>query len=113
MADKRCAQLVAPWMQERAFAVPCADQQHTFPKVFGPARGHGDHQALAACASAMDAGQGGCRGRSNFLGHYEIYNEKSKRFAYKGPMIFSAFVPGALPSRRPALRRECRRTVDA
>ena len=36
-------------------------------------------------------------GRSNFLGHYEIYNEKSKRFAYKGPMIFSAFVPGACP----------------
>ena len=36
-------------------------------------------------------------GRSNFLGHYEIYNEKSKRFVYSGPMIFSAFVPGACP----------------
>ena len=36
-------------------------------------------------------------GRGNFLGHYEIYNEKSRRFVYRGPMIFSAFVPGSCP----------------
>ena len=36
-------------------------------------------------------------GQGNWLGHYEIYNEKSKRFVYRGPMIFSAFVPGTCP----------------
>ena len=33
-------------------------------------------------------------GLGNFLGRYEIYNEKAGRSVYSGPMILSAFVPG-------------------
>ena len=33
----------------------------------------------------------------NFLGTYEIYNEKAGRVVYKGPMVLSAFVPGTCP----------------
>ena len=43
-------------------------------------------------------------GKANFLGRYEIYNEKTGRSAYRGPgtgdrgpMILSAFVPSACP----------------
>ena len=36
-------------------------------------------------------------GEGNWLRHYEIYNEKANRFVYRGPMIFSAFVPGTCP----------------
>ena len=36
-------------------------------------------------------------GQGNFLGGYEIYNEKAGRSVYRGPMILSAFVPGACP----------------
>ena len=33
-------------------------------------------------------------GQGNFLGRYEIYNEKADRLVYGGPMIFAVFVPG-------------------
>ena len=36
-------------------------------------------------------------GLGNFLGRYEIYNEKAGRSVYRGPMILSAFVPGTCP----------------
>ena len=36
-------------------------------------------------------------GQGNFLGSYEIYNEKAKRAVYRGPMLLAAFVPGACP----------------
>ena len=36
-------------------------------------------------------------GQGNFLGRYEIYNEKAGRSVYSGPMILSAFVPGTCP----------------
>ena len=36
-------------------------------------------------------------GQGNFLGRYEIYNEKAGRAVYRGPMILSAFVPGTCP----------------
>ena len=36
-------------------------------------------------------------GLGNFLGRYEIYNEQAGRSVYSGPMILSAFVPGACP----------------
>ena len=36
-------------------------------------------------------------GLGNFLGRYEIYNEKAARSVYRGPMILSAFVPGTSP----------------
>ena len=36
-------------------------------------------------------------GRGNFLGSYEIYNEKASRSVYSGPMLLAAFVPGTCP----------------
>ena len=36
-------------------------------------------------------------GQGNFLGSYEIYNEKAKRAVYRGPMLLAAFVPGTCP----------------
>ena len=36
-------------------------------------------------------------GMGNFLGRYEIYNEKASRSVYNGPMILSAFVPSTCP----------------
>ena len=36
-------------------------------------------------------------GQGNFLGRYEIYNEKADRLVYRGPMIFAVFVPGTRP----------------
>ena len=36
-------------------------------------------------------------GQGNFLGSYEIYNEKDDRLVYKGPMVFSEIVPGTCP----------------
>ena len=36
-------------------------------------------------------------GQGNFLGIYEIYNEKAGRPVYKGPMVLSAFVPDTCP----------------
>ena len=36
-------------------------------------------------------------GDGNFLGRYEIYNEKTGRSVYTGPMLLAAFVPGTCP----------------
>ena len=36
-------------------------------------------------------------GRMNWLGPVDIYNEKTDRNVYKGPAIFSMFVPGSCP----------------
>ena len=36
-------------------------------------------------------------GQGNFLGSYEIYNEKAGRSVYSGPMLLAAFVPGTCP----------------
>ena len=47
-------------------------------------------------------------GQGNFLGRYEIYNEKAGRSVYSGPMILSAFVPGTCP--RGELRLDTNRT---
>ena len=36
-------------------------------------------------------------GDGNFLGRYEIHNEKTGRSVYTGPMLLAAFVPGICP----------------
>ncbi len=36
-------------------------------------------------------------GQGNFLGSYEIYNEKAGRSVFSGPMLLAVFVPGTCP----------------